>query len=100
MRHVASKVPSPVVEEGADAAQSEEAALEQLYEQIAWPLSRTYGHAYDAFKLILTYVEFTPASAYDRCNGVTEMQKQCWLLWPRNQAKTSHKSCLRRSHAV
>lgn len=54
MRHVASKAPSPVVEEGADAAQSEEAALEQLYEQIAWPLSRTYGHAYDAFKLILT----------------------------------------------
>lgn len=61
MRHVASKVPSPPAEEGADAAQSEEATLEQLNEQIAWPLSKTYGHAYDAFKLILTYVQ---ASGY------------------------------------
>lgn len=25
--------------------------LEQLYETIAWPLSRKFGHAYDAFKL-------------------------------------------------
>lgn len=25
--------------------------LEDLYEQVAWPLYRTYGHAYDAFKV-------------------------------------------------
>ena len=37
---------------GADA--NEEARLEQLYEQIAWPLGRKYGHPYDAFKLALT----------------------------------------------
>ncbi|KAJ7914838.1 eukaryotic translation initiation factor 2 subunit alpha [Mycena leptocephala] len=28
--------------------------LEMLYETIAWPLGRTYGHPYDAFKLALT----------------------------------------------
>ncbi|KAI0031871.1 eukaryotic translation initiation factor 2 alpha subunit-domain-containing protein [Vararia minispora EC-137] len=33
---------------------SEEERLEQLYETIAWPLGRKYGHPYDAFKLALT----------------------------------------------
>ena len=32
--------------------------LETLYKQIGWPLYRKYGHAYDAFKLALTYVIF------------------------------------------
>ncbi|KIK29546.1 hypothetical protein PISMIDRAFT_672256 [Pisolithus microcarpus 441] len=54
MRHVASKLPAAAAEEGADAGSSEEAALEKLYEEIAWPLSRTYGHPYDAFKLMLS----------------------------------------------
>lgn len=54
MRHVASKLPAAGAEEGVDAGSSEEAALEKLYEEIAWPLSRTYGHPYDAFKLMLT----------------------------------------------
>ncbi|KAI6015232.1 eukaryotic translation initiation factor 2 subunit alpha [Pisolithus orientalis] len=54
MRHVASKLPAPAAEEGVDAASSEEAALEKLYEEIAWPLGRTYGHPYDAFKLMLS----------------------------------------------
>ncbi|KAH9929567.1 eukaryotic translation initiation factor 2 subunit alpha [Epithele typhae] len=36
---------------------NEEARLEQLYEQIAWPLGRKYGHTYDAFKLALTESE-------------------------------------------
>jgi translation initiation factor 2 subunit 1 len=35
---------------------NEEEKLEQLYEQIAWPLGKKYGHPYDAFKLALTYV--------------------------------------------
>ncbi|PPQ81496.1 hypothetical protein CVT26_011641 [Gymnopilus dilepis] len=33
---------------------NEEERLEQLYETIAWPLGRKYGHPYDAFKLALT----------------------------------------------
>ena len=35
---------------------SEEERLETLYEQIAWPLGKIYGHPYDAFKLALTCV--------------------------------------------
>jgi translation initiation factor 2 subunit 1 len=35
--------------------QNEEEKLEQLYEQVAWPLGKIYGHPYDAFKLALTY---------------------------------------------
>lgn len=65
MRHVASKIPSadvagaPAEEEAAAAEEvpggsSEEARLEKLYEQVAWPLGKTYGHPYDAFKLALT----------------------------------------------
>ncbi|KAF8950249.1 eukaryotic translation initiation factor 2 subunit alpha [Flammula alnicola] len=33
---------------------NEDEKLEQLYEQIAWPLGKKYGHPYDAFKLALT----------------------------------------------
>ncbi|KAJ3716125.1 eukaryotic translation initiation factor 2 subunit alpha [Lentinula raphanica] len=44
-------------EDGADelpaATGNEEERLEMLYEQIAWPLGKTYGHPYDAFKLAL-----------------------------------------------
>lgn len=62
MRHVASKVPSldapAPTEEGAEesptSGSSEEARLEKLYEQVAWPLGKIYGHPYDAFKLALT----------------------------------------------
>lgn len=79
LRHVASKLSSEEVAEGQAAAAaaapaastktettgeeddeaapvggSEEARLEALYDQIAWPLSKTYGHTYDAFKLALT----------------------------------------------
>ena len=35
---------------------NEEEKLEQLYEQIAWPLGKKYGHPYDSFKLALTSV--------------------------------------------
>jgi translation initiation factor 2 subunit 1 len=40
---------------GVQASASEEERLELLYEQIAWPLGKIYGHPYDAFKLSLTY---------------------------------------------
>ncbi|CAE6539912.1 unnamed protein product [Rhizoctonia solani] len=33
---------------------SDEERLEELYEQIVWPLASKYGHTYDAFKLALT----------------------------------------------
>jgi len=33
---------------------NEEEKLEALYEQVAWPLAKQYGHPYDAFKLALT----------------------------------------------
>lgn len=33
----------------------EEERLEALYEQIAWPLGKKYGHPYDAFKLSIAY---------------------------------------------
>ncbi|KDQ53339.1 hypothetical protein JAAARDRAFT_137332 [Jaapia argillacea MUCL 33604] len=36
---------------------SEEQRLEKLYEAIAWPLGKQYGHPYDAFKLALTEQE-------------------------------------------
>jgi len=39
----------------------EEERLEALYEQIAWPLGKKYGHPYDAFKLALAYVSFPRA---------------------------------------
>jgi len=59
MRHVASKTPAPADNEvagveDAPGGASEEARLERLYEQVAWPLGKIYGHPYDAFKLALT----------------------------------------------
>ena len=81
MRHVSSKIPVNFEDDGTaepgekvelktreqtkeeaaaameDAmAGTEDDRLEQLYEQIAWPLADKYGHTYDAFKLALTYV--------------------------------------------
>ena len=43
-----------VADENQGGGANEEARLEQLYEEIAWPLGRKYGHPYDAFKLALT----------------------------------------------
>lgn len=41
--------------------------LEELYERIAWPLYKKYGHAYDAFKLALA----EEASSAGSSGGVT-----------------------------
>jgi translation initiation factor 2 subunit 1 len=35
-------------------ARKRDVAPEKLYEQIAWPLHRQYGHSYEAFKLSIT----------------------------------------------
>lgn len=39
---------------GHGGVEGEEEKMEMLYETVAWPLSKTYGHPYDAFKLALT----------------------------------------------
>ncbi len=44
MRHVAEKTKTPI---------------ENLYQDIAWPLNKRYGHAVDAFKLSITHVHLT-----------------------------------------
>lgn len=58
--HKKEGIDDDVLEEGPGLAgpvnSSEEERLEQLYDQIAWPLGKIYGHPYDAFKLALTYV--------------------------------------------
>lgn len=45
-----------VVENEIPSGANEDEKLEHLYEQIAWPLGKKYGHPYDAFKLALTCV--------------------------------------------
>lgn len=45
------------VDDGIGLNSNEEERLEQLYEKIAWPLGKKYGHPYDAFKLALTEQE-------------------------------------------
>lgn len=72
MRHVASRsagvitAPPPTDKGEGDegetlvVGETEEERLESLYEQIAWPVGKKYGHPYDAFKLALTYVNSFP----------------------------------------
>lgn len=48
-----------VLEETAVGTSNEEERLEHLYELIAWPLGKKYGHPYDAFKLALTLSVFS-----------------------------------------
>lgn len=50
--------------EGGETSKEDE-RLEQLYETIAWPLGKIYGHPYDAFKLALTWVQFRKPAYYD-----------------------------------
>lgn len=45
--------------------------LLSLYERLGWPLYRRYGHAYDAFKLALTYVYLSICLSVDMHNGHT-----------------------------
>lgn len=45
------------VMEGGGEQSKEDERLEMLYDTVAWPLSKTYGHPYDAFKLALTEPE-------------------------------------------
>ncbi|KAF5323240.1 hypothetical protein D9619_013489 [Psilocybe cf. subviscida] len=59
-KRAARKARQAAQEEGAEVEHdipggaNEDEKLEQLYDQIAWPLGKKYGHPYDAFKLALT----------------------------------------------
>jgi len=46
-------IPEPEIPIGGP---NEEEKMEMLYNTIAWPLKKTYGHPYDALKLALTFV--------------------------------------------
>ena len=45
---------APAEDHDVSGGANEEEKLEQLYEQVGWPLGKKYGHPYDAFKLTLT----------------------------------------------
>jgi len=92
LRHVASKLPSSesstpalatkveepskdepeeaetvgAVMEGGGEQSQEDQRMEMLYETAAWPLGKTYGHPYDAFKLALTEPEVVFATLNPR----------------------------------
>jgi len=53
------------VEDNISVSTSEEERLELLYEKIAWPLGKKYGHPYDAFKVALTESDVVFASLAD-----------------------------------
>jgi translation initiation factor 2 subunit 1 len=57
------------VEEIVTGGPNEEVRLERLYDQVAWPLGKTYGHTYDAFKLALTEQETVFSSLANPITG-------------------------------
>lgn len=59
-----------IEDEGVTTSASEEERCEQLYDQIAWPLGKIYGHPYDAFKLALTCVYIWHALLFTVCHCV------------------------------
>jgi translation initiation factor 2 subunit 1 len=63
---------SAVIEGGA--IPKEDERLEYLYEAIAWPIAKVYGHPYDAFKLALTCV-FMAATWHRDTERVSGNQK-------------------------
>jgi translation initiation factor 2 subunit 1 len=52
----AVQVENEQINQAGPGGQNEEERLEMLYDTIAWPLGKQYGHPYDAFKLALTCV--------------------------------------------
>lgn len=50
-RYNKSKAVHSILRHVAEATQT---PLETLYQQIAWPLNRKYGHSHDAFKISIT----------------------------------------------
>ena len=54
MRHVAEKTKTP---------------MENLYQEIGWPLNKKYGHAVDAFKLSITCAIDIPLLSSPQANN-------------------------------
>ena len=56
--------------------------LEELYQQFGWDLYRRFGHAYDAFKLVVTYAPpaAQPHTAAHRTVAVGRSVGQWWVL--------------------
>ncbi|PWN25517.1 hypothetical protein BDZ90DRAFT_233961 [Jaminaea rosea] len=55
LAHVAGKISTGELSAGAGAVSEQgEAKLLELYQQIAWPLDKKFGHSYDAFKLAVS----------------------------------------------
>ncbi|WFD31008.1 hypothetical protein MSPP1_002037 [Malassezia sp. CBS 17886] len=46
--------------------------VEELYESVVWPLDRTYGHSYDAFKLSVT----EPGKVFDALNIGPDVRRE------------------------
>lgn len=107
MRHVASKLPSIQAAEDAPSTAShetlrkqtkskpgedegdttatevnEEGRLEHLYDQIAWPLGKKYGHPYDAFKLALTCALFSIYLYTNDYRTSSQRTRHCICLSP------------------
>lgn len=58
LAHVAGKLSTGELSAGAGhVSEAGEAKLKELYEQVAWPLDKKFGHSYDAFKLAVTEPE-------------------------------------------
>lgn len=57
-------------------AEKHKVSLESLYETIAWPLSKKYGSAYDAFKLAIT----DPTTVFEGIHAPTEQLQEEVLL--------------------
>jgi hypothetical protein len=59
-------------------AETTGANLEELYQQIAWPLYRMYGHAYDAFRGMIQVrpAAAAVAAAIPSCCGCDAGQQQ------------------------
>ena len=59
-----------IIEDASVGVTHDEARLEQLYEEIAWPPGKKYGHPYDAFKLASSSKDVTRlAPAVSCCNS-------------------------------
>ena len=56
--------------------------LEELYERIAWPLYKKYGHAYDAFKIALA-AEASSASASASSASSSSSEGGCMVVFSR-----------------
>ncbi|CAO1635801.1 unnamed protein product [Parajaminaea phylloscopi] len=58
LAHVAGKLSTGEVAAGSgNVSEAGEAKLKELYEQVAWPLDKKFGHSYDAFKLAVSEPE-------------------------------------------